>query len=76
MSVLIVDASVVVKWFVPEIQAPDAQRVLATDRTVYDAMYLALAIRLKTRLITADRRLANAIRAIPMIAPHVQFIAG
>ena len=46
-----------------------------TGRSVYDAMYLALAVRLNTRLITADQRLANAIRSRPLLAPHIQFIA-
>jgi len=139
MSVLVIDASIVVKWFIPEVHsaearhllessdqyvAPDllfaevantiwkkvmrgelsgddAQRLvndiesiavttvpcrelaadahalaLATGRTVYDAMYLALAIRLKTRLLTADKRLANAVASIAMIAKHVQLIAA
>jgi len=138
MTMLVLDASVVVKWFVPEIyeaeaksllnpanqfSAPDllfaeianvmsmkvrrgdmaeekAQRLvtdlhsipiatvpcrelaretcmlaMATGRSAYDAMYLALAIMLDTRLITDDQRLANAIRARPLLAPHIQFLA-
>jgi len=138
MSVLVLDASVVVKWFVDEVHAQEARLLLeastgyaapdlifaevastiwkkvkrnsltheaareivtdltlididtvpcsdltreayalatATDRSVYDAMYLALAIRLNTRLVTADQRLANAIRSRKMLAPHIQFIA-
>jgi predicted nucleic acid-binding protein len=135
---LVVDASVVVKWFVDEIYAPEAcqllrapdafaapdllfaevanviwkkvrrgqlaaedapamlsdlQRIdvetvpcrdiaaaacslaLATGRSVYDSMYLALAISRKTRLITADQRFANAVRSDALLAPHIQFIA-
>jgi len=119
VSVYIVDASVVIKWFVPEIHSIAARRLLAgpheylspdllfpevgnvlwkkvrrgeltaeqgerlaadistvavetvpargllvdahalavtTGLTVYDSMYLALAVRLKTELITADDR--------------------
>lgn len=38
---------------------------IATDRTVYDCMYLALAIVRKCRLITADERLINALAPTP-----------
>lgn len=138
MSVFVVDASVVIKWFVPEIHALAAGRLLearaeliapdllfaevantmwkkvrrgdltsesaqelvadlqwievetvpcrdlasdahalaiATGRSVYDSIYLALAIRLDTQLVTADERLVNAIRATPMLAPHIRFVA-
>lgn len=35
----------------------------AFDRTVYDALYVALAINSKSQLVTADERLANALAA-------------
>lgn len=35
----------------------------AFDRTVYDALYVALAVTSKSRLVTADERLANALAA-------------
>jgi hypothetical protein len=41
-------------------------------RTVYDALYLALAIRLKTHLITGDERLVNALAGIRELRPHVK----
>jgi predicted nucleic acid-binding protein len=41
-------------------------------RSVYDALYVALAIRRNTRLITADDRLFNALAKVPEIAPHIQ----
>ena len=44
------------------------------DQTVYDAMYLALAVRLETRMITADERLASALAAIPLTATHIQTV--
>jgi predicted nucleic acid-binding protein len=43
---------------------PDAMKIaLAHDRSVYDCLYVALAIQFKTEMITADERLANAIAA-------------
>ena len=137
MSVFVVDASVVVKWFVPEIHSDAARRLLvlpheyvapdllfaetantiwkkirrgeltaeegpqlvadvgriavdtvscralaedahalanATGRTVYDSMYVALAVRLNTRAITADDRLEAALKRIPAVAEHIQLV--
>lgn len=137
MSAFVVDASVVVKWFVPEVHSDAARRLLtlshdyfapdllfaetantiwkkirrgeltaehgrllvddisriavetvpcrvlaldahelanATGRTVYDSLYLALAIRLKTRMITADDRLVAAVSVFPMATAHIQLV--
>jgi predicted nucleic acid-binding protein len=137
VSVFVVDASVVVKWFVPEIHSDAARRLLvlpheyvapdllfaetadtiwkkigreeltaedgqelvadigqiavqtvscrglaedahavahATGRTVYDSMYVALAVRLNTRAITADDRLEAALKRIPAVAGHIQLV--
>jgi predicted nucleic acid-binding protein len=41
-----------------------------TNRTVYDSLYLALAIQLDGRMATADQRLANALATTPYAA-HV-----
>ena len=138
MTVLVVDASVAIKWFTPEIYTPAAERLLAspaefaapdllfaeiasilrkkvlrgelrdekavqafeklqqidvktvpcrelaeeayglavrTGASAYDSMYLALAVRLETRLITADLRLFNTIRPLPRLAEYISFIA-
>jgi predicted nucleic acid-binding protein len=138
MSVFVVDASVVVKWFVPEIHSDAARRLLAAPsneyvapdllfaeiantvwkkirrgeltsergqqlvedmgriavettpcrllaedahalanvigQTVYDSLYLALAMRLKTQMITADERLVAAVVAFPIAAAHVSHV--
>jgi predicted nucleic acid-binding protein len=135
LSVFVVDASVVIKWFVPEVHGDAARRWLAspheyiapdllfpeagnaiwkkvrrgeltadegqrlsvdlssvavesismrdllpdshalalsTGLTVYDAMYVTLAVRLNTQVITADDRLTRALAARPMMAVHVR----
>jgi predicted nucleic acid-binding protein len=137
VSLFVVDASVVLKWFVPEIHTDAARRLLAashdflspdllfpevgnaiwkkvrrgeltaeegrrlaadisrvavetvstralmtdahalavtTGLTVYDAMYLALAIRLETELITADAKLGQTVAGHPMTAAHVRMV--
>jgi len=134
MSVFVVDASVVIKWFLPEIHADAARRLLheshqylapdllfpevgnavwkrvrrgelkpdegrrlmsdladvavetiatrdlmddawaiaiAAEHTVYDSTYLALAVRLDTQLITADKRLVRSASIHPALAEHV-----
>jgi len=134
VSVFVVDASLVIKWFVPEVDSERARRwldapndyvapdllfpetgntvwkkvrrgelsldqgqQLATDLsliaveavstrgllpdahalalrtgiTVYDATYLALAVRLETRVITGDDRFARRLIDHPLLAPHV-----
>ena len=135
MSVFVIDASVVIKWFVPEIHSDAARRLLSatheyfspdllfpevgntiwkkvrrgeltaaqgqqlaadiqsiavetvptrglvidahalaitTGLTVYDSMYLALAVRLNTELITADDRLGRTVTAHPMTAAQIR----
>jgi len=43
---------------------PEALRIaFAYDRSIYDSLYVALAVQSKTELITADERLANALAA-------------
>ena len=135
MSVFVVDASLVIKWFVPEVDSeaarrwldaphdyvapdllfpetgntvwkkvrrgelsPDEGQQLVTDLsviaveavsmrgllpdahtlalrtgiTVYDATYLALAVRLETQVITGDDRFARRLADYPLLAPHVR----
>ena len=135
---LVVDASVVLKWFVPEVGSEAASRLLASDdrleapdllfaeignaiwkkvlrgqltraesqelvsdiekiavvttpcralandahaialvtsRSVYDSMYVALALRLDTRLITADERFFHALQSFPELAGSIELLA-
>jgi hypothetical protein len=37
-------------------------------------MYIALAVRLNTRAITADERLESALKRIPAVAGHIQLV--
>jgi predicted nucleic acid-binding protein len=39
---------------------------LRTERTVYDSLYVALAVQLDSRLVTADEKLYNALMAGPL----------
>jgi len=135
VSVFVVDASLVIKWFVPEVDSEAARRwldaqhdyvapdllfpeigntvwkkvrrgelspdegqqlvidlsVIAVEAismrgllpdahalalragiTVYDATYLALAVRLETQVITGDDRFARRLADYPLLAPHVR----
>lgn len=137
MSLFVIDASVVVKWFVPEVHTDAARRWLAssheyvspdllfpeagnaiwkkvrrgeltagegqrlvgdlsgvaveaiatrgllsdahalavgTGLTVYDATYVALAVRLETQVITADDRLKRTLASYPLIAAFVRSV--
>jgi predicted nucleic acid-binding protein len=46
---------------------------LRTGRSVYDSIYVALAVALGCRLVTADQRLAHALAGGPL-APHVAWV--
>jgi predicted nucleic acid-binding protein len=58
-----------------DLAEPALQLALGTGRTVYDCLYLALAVKTKTVLISADRRLVNALASTPL-AEHVAWIGG
>jgi predicted nucleic acid-binding protein len=135
VSVFVVDASLVIKWFVPEVDSDAARRwlhaphdyiapdllfpetgntvwkkvrrgelsadegqrlvtdlsiiaveavsmrgllrdahalALSTGITVYDAIYLTLAVRLETQVITGDDRFARRLTDHALLAPHVR----
>jgi predicted nucleic acid-binding protein len=137
VSTFVVDASLVVKWFVPEVHSEAATRWLeqphdyvapdllfpevanavwkkarrgeldaadahalvrdvsqiavetvamrglvedahalaaGADITVYDATYLALAIRMDAQLVTGDDRFARKLAGHPLLAPHIRSV--
>jgi len=44
-----------------------------TGRTVYDSLYVALAVQLDIKLVTADERLFNSLKDGPL-APHIVWV--
>ncbi len=48
---------------------------LGTGRSVYDSIYVALAVALECPLVTADERLVNAFEGGPL-ASHVLWVGG
>ena len=56
-----------------DLLAAALQLALKTGRTVYDCLYVALAVMNKTVLVTADKRLVNALSAGP-IGKHIAWI--
>jgi predicted nucleic acid-binding protein len=48
---------------------------LATGRSVYDCVYVALAVALECPLVTADERLVQALAGGPL-APHVVWVGA
>ena len=64
----------------PVTRCPDSPLLAAafdlaerTDRTVYDCVYLALAVQLGGRMVTADQRLHNTPAGTPW-ASHVCWV--
>jgi len=56
--------------------ANDAHAIaLITSRSVYDSMYVALALRLDTRVITADERFFHALQSFPDLAGSIELLA-
>ena len=48
---------------------------LRTGRSVYDCVYVSLAVKIGSVLVTADKRLVNALAGTPL-AGHVAWIGG
>jgi predicted nucleic acid-binding protein len=58
-----------------ELIEPALRIAVETDRTVYDSLYIALAVQADTVLLTADERLANAIAATQYTS-HLRLIGS
>jgi predicted nucleic acid-binding protein len=48
---------------------------MRTDRSVYDCLYLALAVKTRSVLVSADNRLVNALAGTPL-AKHIAWIGS
>jgi predicted nucleic acid-binding protein len=58
---------------IEELSPAALQLAIRTKQTVYDCLYLALAVRMKTTVISGDQRLVNALAGTPLEA-HVEWI--
>jgi len=56
-----------------DILAPALELAIRTGRTVYDCLYLALAVMGKTVMVSTDKRFVNALAGGPL-AKHVAWI--
>lgn len=56
-----------------ELVEPALQLALRTSRTVYDCLYLALAVKTKSVMVTGDKRLVHALAGTPL-GKHVAWI--
>jgi predicted nucleic acid-binding protein len=54
---------------------PALQLAIRTKRTVYDCLYLALAVKTRSVLVTADRRFVNALAGGPF-EKHVSWLGS
>jgi predicted nucleic acid-binding protein len=59
----------------PDLIEPALKIAVETDRAVYDAIYIALAIQSAAVLVTADERLVHALEATKY-ASHVSLIGS
>ncbi len=56
--------------------ASDAHAIaLITSRSVYDSMYVALALRRDTRVITADERFFHALQSFPDLVGSIELLS-
>lgn len=49
-----------------QLAGPALELALRTGRTVYDCLYVALALQTKTVMVSTDRRLVNALASGPL----------
>lgn len=58
-----------------QLVGPALQLALRTGRTVYDCLYVALAVQEKTVMVSDDQRLVNALAGGPLEA-HVMWVGA
>lgn len=87
MMKVVVDAGVAAKWFLPEIHSDAALELRASsalltpafelavklDRSVYDSLYLAVAVAEECAMVTADAKFHSVLAASPL-ANHVRWV--
>ena len=61
---------IITSWPISLLALEIAQR---SDRSIYDSLYLAVAMQQKTKMITADKRLYNSLSNSP-ISKHLLWI--
>ena len=67
------DSLPVMKIPVSDLTASALQLAMRTDRSIYDCLYLALAVRTAGVMITVDQRLVHAVAASPLKS-HIAFL--
>lgn len=64
-----------VEWIpVEELTESTAELAIQLNRPVYDCLYLALALRRDWKVVTADRRFAEAVRRDPNLAGRLTLL--
>ena len=56
-----------------QLVGPALELAMRTGRTAYDCLYVALAVQIKTTMVTNDRRLVNALARGPL-KDHVAWL--
>ena len=68
MKAVVIDASVIAAAFFPEPHSVAAKALLASGDVLYapELVYVALAVQIKTTMVSNDRRLVNSLARGPL----------